>query len=329
VYPFALFLALLALSTSPSGLPPEGVSEEDVQFSSGEVEIGALLLMPHVGEAMPAVVIVQGSGDSDRTNGWSRAIADPFAELGIAALLTDKRGCGASQGDWRTVGFDELAEDALAGVEYLSGRPEVDASRIGLVGLSQGGWVVPVAAARSDDVAFVIDVSGTSVGFLEQVHTEMANSARAAGLSEADVTEVLRFHRRIADYLHSGDWDAYERALTRAKESTWGALAEGFPSAPDLPIWSFLRSVAFFDPMPYWLQVDVPVLVVFGEDDEKDNVPVEESVRRLEFGFGLVRKTDYVIEVIEGAGHGLLDPTRSRLMDEFVDALARWLGEHV
>ncbi len=169
-----------ALILAWPGGSPRG---EDVRYGD-EPELAAELLLPDRQPPLAGAVVLQGSGVSDRSNAWSRAIAEELARAGLAVLLTDKRGCGASGGDWRTVGFEELADDALAGVAFLASLPEVDPGRIGLVGLSQGGWVAPLAAARSPEVAFVVDVSGAAVGYVEQSFFEMANTVRQEGLSE-------------------------------------------------------------------------------------------------------------------------------------------------
>ncbi|MGH7477585.1 MAG: alpha/beta hydrolase family protein [Longimicrobiales bacterium] len=107
------------------------------------------LIRPAAAGAYPAAVIIQGSGASDRANAWARSIAEVVATTGSVVLLTDKRGTGASEGDWRTTDFHELARDAFAGVAYLGRPPDVQPERIGLVGLSQGGWVAPVTAGRN------------------------------------------------------------------------------------------------------------------------------------------------------------------------------------
>ena len=321
-----LFVALPAFSQAPApapGSPP--FRTEDVRYKNGALPLAALLMLPPSESPVAGAVILQGSGTSDRTNGWARGIAEVLVESGVAVLLTDKRGSGASGGDWRLAGFDDLAADALAGVKLLRNRPEIDPQRVGLVGLSQGGWVAPLAAARSDEVAFVIDISGAAVSFAEQSFLEMANTARQAGLPEEQVREVVELNRATAEYMTTGDWDRYRRAREKGLASPWREIAAGFPGAPDLPIWTFLRSVAAYDPLPYWLLLTEPVLVLYGAEDERDNVPVAESVRRLEYVFRSVEKTNYQIVVIPGAGHSFIDPARRELMPAFVEALTGWV----
>ncbi|MGH7541982.1 MAG: alpha/beta hydrolase family protein, partial [Gemmatimonadota bacterium] len=163
-------------------------------------------------------------------------------------------------------------------------RPDIDDERVGLVGLSQGGWIAPVAAARAD-VAFVVDVAGASVSFAEQTFHEMANTTRRAGFGEDAVAGVPELNRAAGHYLVSDDWEAYRGARERGMRTSWGEIAAGFPGEREATIWTFLRKVFRFDPAPYWLQVSEPVFVVYGAEDERDNVPVAESVRRLEFAF--------------------------------------------
>lgn len=302
---------------------------EDVSYQNGTITLAALLMLPKDVSGAPGAVIIQGSGNSDRTNQWARAIAEILVKRGIAVLLTDKRGSGKSEGNWQTSDFNDLAADALAGLEYLRSRKEIDANNVGLVGLSQGGWVAPLAAARSDHVAFVINISGASVSFAEQTFTEMGNTARQQGLSEKQVGEVLELNRAAAEYLVTGDWGKYARQRERALKSEWGKLAAGFPGSPDLPIWTFLRGVAAYDPLPYWIQLTEPVLIIYGEKDELDNVPVAESVRRLHHAFNSVGKKNYKTIVIPDAGHSFIDPNRHELMPAFVETLKSWIGEFV
>jgi dipeptidyl aminopeptidase/acylaminoacyl peptidase len=329
-----LFLAALpAVAQAPEGGPAAGGAPsyrtEDVRYRNGSLTLAALLMLPASKAPVAGAVIIQGSGTSDRTNGWARVIAEELVGSGVAVLLTDKRGSGASEGDWRTADFDDLAGDALAGVGFLRGRPEIDRTRVGLVGLSQGGWIAPLAAARSNEVAFVIDISGASVSFAEQSFTEMANTARQAGLPEDQVREVLELNRAVAEYLATGDWERYRRARERALERPWKQIAAGFPDSPDLPIWTFFRGVAAYDPLPYWIQLIEPVLVLYGAEDERDNVPVAESVRRLEHAFRSAAKTNYEIVVIPGAGHSFLDAERRALLPAFVTALTGWVKRNV
>lgn len=304
------------------------LATESVYYTNDSLPLAGLLFLPSSDIPLPAAVIIQGAGTSDRSNQWSEAIARAVAEAGFAVLLTDKRGSGESGGDWRTAGFGELAEDVLAAFTYLQARDEVDEQRVGLIGLSQGGWVAPIAAARQPQVAFVINISGATVTFAEQIFAELTNTVRQAGLGDTATAQILAINRAAGDYIHSGDWESYQQLRAAAASTPWAKIAAGFPDDPQAPVWTYLRKVIDFSPIPYWMMVQVPVLVMYGEEDSQDNVPVEESVHRLDFAYRTLGKTNYRIEVIPGTGHALMDREKQRLLPAFVEVLQAWLKIH-
>jgi dienelactone hydrolase len=112
----------------------------------------------------PAMVFVSGSGRGDRGEFTSQA--EWLTRAGIVTLVYDKRTVGYS---FRHRDFGLLADDALRMVERLRQRPDVDPARTGLWGVSEGGWVVPIAAARSADVGFAVLVSSPNVSPVRQV----------------------------------------------------------------------------------------------------------------------------------------------------------------
>jgi len=172
---------------------PSAIHEESLTFPNGDIALSATLFLPAGSAKHPAVVLFHGSGPQRRdtfTAHW-------FAEQGLVALAYDKRGVGQSTGDFRAVPFMDLCNDGLAAIAYLKSRPEIDPQRIGVWGLSQGGWLGPLAASRSSDVAFVIAVSGPGVSPGEQMIVYYANELRREGVSESDVREASTLRREI------------------------------------------------------------------------------------------------------------------------------------
>ena len=120
-------------------LRKEFYSEVPVRYGNGDVSIAGSLLLPSSPGPHAAIVMIHGSGAVTRDA--LRPFADHFARNGVAVLITDKRGTGLSTGRWARATFDDLAEDALAGVRYLRSRPEIQANAIGVHGMSLGaGW---------------------------------------------------------------------------------------------------------------------------------------------------------------------------------------------
>ena len=151
---------------------------EEVSFKSGNETLTGILVKPHNGENMPAVVFQQGSGNHSfegyENEAWGPHkfyLEDVLLEQGYAVLYCNKRGLGGSTGNWRKNDFYGRADDAYAAVEYLKSLPEIDDDRIGVSGHSQGGWIAQIVAAKHDDITFIICLAGPTVGVKEQIYS--------------------------------------------------------------------------------------------------------------------------------------------------------------
>jgi uncharacterized protein len=164
-------------------------SQEEVRFQNGEVTLAGTLYVPSGTGPHPAVIFIHGSGDDGRET--YRYFADILARRGIAVLIYDKRGVGASTGSWKASPFSVLADDALAGVNFLKGHRAIDAKRIGAWGGSEGAIIAPWAASRSADVAFVVMQAATGVTFAQQNLYQNERQLRAVTNSETDVAQGL------------------------------------------------------------------------------------------------------------------------------------------
>jgi dienelactone hydrolase len=155
------------------------------------------------GRRYPGAVMVHGSGRVTGQELLERAGRRLIA-LGFAVLAYDKRGVGGSTGEYSSIGpansdrmFDLLAADALAGIAALKARPDVDPARVGLVGFSQAGWIMPLAASRSRDVAFVVIISGPAVSVGEEIaYSSLAGEDPGSEQGLADV----EIERRMKEF---------------------------------------------------------------------------------------------------------------------------------
>jgi pimeloyl-ACP methyl ester carboxylesterase len=178
----------------------------------------------------------------------------------------------------------------------------------------------------SNDVAFVISVSGAAVTPLEQVNHEMENTFRQAGLDDSGVAAGMRLQNLAGQYVRTGDWTTYKNNLQAAMASPLRPIAENFPQTQDSWVWAWWEKIGAYDPIIYWKLLKQPALILFGEEDEFDNVPVKESIVRLENSFKGIKK-DITIRVYPGSGHGLFEPgteTR-RLREEAFQLLTSWI----
>ncbi|HEY1367796.1 MAG TPA: prolyl oligopeptidase family serine peptidase [Gaiellaceae bacterium] len=148
--------ALVWRGARASRLP---LTQEEVRFRSGDVELAGTLTRPAGPGRHPAVAIVHGGGAVPRAA--AGAMAPYFASLGFVVLACDKRGVGQSGGRYpgdlaSEEAIDVLAHDAEAAARFLAAQPEVDPSRVGLTGASQAGWIMPLAASREPAVRFLV-----------------------------------------------------------------------------------------------------------------------------------------------------------------------------
>lgn len=144
----------------------------EVEFESACDTLAGTLYLPLSKGPHPAVVFVHGSGEAHRLGFGGGWITTPLVEEGIAVLTYDKRGVGGSEGDCCPGDggdFDLLADDAAAAVDALAARDDIDSRKIGLLGISQAGWVIPIAVQRSPEVAFTVILSGSAVSFGEEI----------------------------------------------------------------------------------------------------------------------------------------------------------------
>jgi len=143
-------------------VPRDDFRVEEITFVSRSTKLAGSLVLPKNRAISAAVVFVHGSGRQTRGMQWARR----FAAEGIAAFVYDKRGAGESEGHYeedQSVGEKNitlLADDAAAAFDAISGRDSLMNVPIGFAGISQAGWIVPMAAAKSKSSKFVLLWSG-------------------------------------------------------------------------------------------------------------------------------------------------------------------------
>jgi uncharacterized protein len=325
-----------ATSTNKGDQAGAQLTEEEVSFKNGDVTLAGTLRIPSIKGPRPAIVFIHGSGPQDRDFG---PIAGLFARRGIAVLTYDKRGVGASKGDFRQVPFYELAGDALAGVRFLKTRKEINPDKIGVWGVSQGGWLGLLAASESDDVAFVISVSGPAVSPKEQMLFYRSNQLRDSGLSGQAVEEATGLRSRMWDYLSTGEGQQELRdEFERAKKKPWFSelASQGFPrTLPDAAGMSeselrWYRQEMNYDPVAVLEKVSVPILEIFGEEDQL--VPVRKSVEIMKQAFERSGNKDVTFKVFPGADHGITVFSRRgerQFAPGYVETMIGWLEKQL
>jgi len=326
--------------------PPFPYHVEEVTYQNGVVTLASTLTLPGSGGPFPAVVLITGSGgqDRDETLFYHKpflVIADHLTRSGIAVLRADDRGVGGSTGDIGSATTSDFAEDALAGVRMLMQRPEIDPGKIGLLGHSEGGVVAPIAAARSDDVAFIILLAGTAVPGRDVLIRQLAEISRAnlrvdewierqrmlqmaaldAVIAHADPDTIrIRIERLVRMQSPIADEDEVQRGVQREMARL------------QTPWYGYFLT---YDPRTALRRVSVPVLALNGTLDlqvlHDQNLPEIESALR-EAG-----NRDVTIRLFEGLNH-LFQTARTgspleyanieeTIAPEVLDTIREWILE--
>ena len=167
-----LLLLLLFITNYTSAVPPNFTTKE-IKFVSEGISLAGTVFIPNNIQA--AVVIVHGSGQEKRMIDFAANLANN----GIAVLTYDKRGVGESAGVYagpevgtNNVDFSNLnllSLDASAAVNTLSKHLQNDQIAIGLIGGSQAGWIIPLAAEKNRKVKFMTIFSGALITVKEQL----------------------------------------------------------------------------------------------------------------------------------------------------------------
>ncbi|MGI9518034.1 MAG: alpha/beta hydrolase family protein, partial [Pirellulaceae bacterium] len=172
--------------------------KEDVEFGSHQNTTlrGTLWKPAGASEPVPAIVCVHGSGKVDRNGDYITELADYFSRRGVAVLCFDKRGVSSSDGEYvgsYSSSMIVYAMDGLAALDYLRSRDDIASDQVGVFGVSQGGFLIPVlAAVAKDKLAFSIIVSGPTVSIMEQNRYCDLTGISAGRDSGMNIDEVYR-----------------------------------------------------------------------------------------------------------------------------------------
>ena len=216
----------------------------EVNFTNqyDNIRLNGMLFLPHNLKSFPIALIIQGSGFSSRNNPWYLTIAKHLQDNGIGVLLPDKRGSEKSEGNWIGATLNTLATDTESAIDFIKNESQLNYSEIGIIGMSQGGWIAPIVGSKRQGLSFIINMSGAMVSTDEQL--------------------LFEEYHNIAPY-------TYDIIAKLIAPVTTNNLKKKESIAP----------LMGFDPIPYWRKTEAPVFIAYGENDT--NCPVNQSINRL------------------------------------------------
>ena len=308
---------------------------EDVIFenSQAEVLLAGTLTMPEQTGNYPAVVLITGSGPQNRDEELFGhkpflVLSDYLTRNGIAVLRFDDRGTAASTGDFSSATSVDFATDVAAAVQYLQSRPEIDKSKIGLIGHSEGGIIAPMVAADSDDIDFIVMLAGTGIRGDKLLLAQQALIGEASGMSVSQLSENDMLSKKVFEIMLKDQSDE------ELKEDISNHMTQVYRNIPSENIPNGMSEEKFvqaqvnqmtspwmqyfvkYDPAPALEKVNCPVLAINGEKDLQ--VPAKENLEAIKSGLEKGGNTQVTIMELPGLNH-LFQNADTGLPGEYVE----------
>jgi len=279
---------------APSADWEESITSPDFSASTFRVsvegaELEAMLLLPNSSDA-PSGAVVFGGGSSDGlfqdyAPGFLKTyLQDIFLPRGIAVVYVNKRGMGASTGNWMNNTIEGRAADLQAVAKVVRAMPHIDAAQVGYAGHSQGGWVVTRAGVEDPSTAFVLNFMGPL----------------------RPTTNQFEFMWHSVYSCEDFEDEAIDRKYARKLAITRFAMKVGRV----LPVGMLEFDSKFFlyETRGLLAQISAPMLSVYGGSDVLVDGPANEAFLRSEFPNGVPQNLEAV--TVEGLNHAG-SPTKS------------------
>ena len=274
---------------SQNPVPPYPYIEEEIIVPVNDtILLSGTLTRPYGRKRVPAVVILSGTGKQDRDASFTghrpfARIADYLTRRGIAVLRIDDRGVGKSTGRYEEATTADFAADALSAVEVLKHRKGIRPSKIGLMGHSEGGAAAMMAAAQSDDIAFVVTFAGLSTDGLTNLRLQNDAIIDAyPGYSDEWRSVNKRFLHTLFSWVYEIPLSQPLADPLREKFMAWVSSQNdtilqmtGLKGREEMYLARYLRTadtpwyrqLMHYNPADYVPRVDVPVLALNGDCD--------------------------------------------------------------
>ena len=277
---------------------------EEIQATSYGHSLAATLLLPAGNKKYPVVIVVPGSQALNRDENTPYEEINTFISNGFGLLIYDKQGTGQSGGDWQKASYEQLAEDVLAFVKELKSRNDIDKSRIGAWGFSQGATIAPLAASMSKDISFLIMQSGGGITPAEAEINQQVARMQVQKFSDTAINEAIELmklqFRAVND---DQQFEILQARIAEVKTQPW--LRFAFGTLPrDNWLWKWWKPVVDHNPVPALEKLKIPVLVIFGTKDPlvpKDSL--DGMISRITNAFNKGGNRSVTVRKFEGANH--------------------------
>ena len=335
---------------------PYPYNEEEVTFVDKEagIELAGTLTIPKEGGPFPAVVLVTGSGPQDRDETLLGhkpflVLADYLTRQGIAVLRYDDRGVGKSAGKFSTATTQDFVNDALAAVEFLETRKDIQKNETGIIGHSEGGLIAPLAAVRSSDVNFIVLMAAPGVTGRKILLEQSKLIEKSMGMSDEKIKSGTELADKFYNIVESEKDSAaaaeqiktvfrnYYESLDSTDKAEFGNDPESvFERQASTLLSPWFKFFLTYDPKPTLEKVKVPVLAINGENDLQvppgQNLPVIEQALKeggnKDYKVIEIPKLNHLFQTSETGSPMEYSKIEETISPKALEIIGSWIKEH-
>lgn len=257
---------------------------EDVTFKNEKagITLAGTLTLPKKEGVFPVVILISGSGPQNRDEELVGhkpflVLSDFLTKNGIAVLRYDDRGTAQSTGNFKNSTSLDFATDALAAVNYLLTRKEINKQKIGLIGHSEGGLIAPIVATNSKNISFIVLLAGPGLPGNQLLLLQQKIIAEAAGMSDAAIQKAQEINKTAFNIIAKSksseqlktDITAYMTQVSKTDPNKPAGMteAEYIKMQTDKILTPWMVTFLTFNPAPTLEKVKCPVLALNGAKD--------------------------------------------------------------
>jgi len=314
----------------------KNIVEEKIEFVSQNDTMVGYLSKPNGIKRFPVVVVLHSASHGHHDNDIYNHLENHLTQNGIGVFTYDRRGSGESTGNFNTASLETLAKDALNAIEKLKKRNDINIEKIGLFGISQGGWLAPLAfSMNTNDISFMVLVSSSGVSPAKQMEYSAISILKINGYSN-EIIDKAKYLRNITNEYYRGHRkrETTQTEIDKYREEPWfqdvylpwrGNLPE------DVSVTKWIHEMDF-NPIEYFETVTIPIILFYGETDRW--VPPTESIKIWKNSLNKVQNKQFEVYKIKETGHMMIlnednNPTQEIISDEYTRILKNWAEKYI
>ncbi|MBN2091826.1 alpha/beta fold hydrolase [candidate division KSB1 bacterium] len=275
---------------------------EMISFQSGNFTAVGELRIPEGANKHPLVIMVHGDGPSYRT--YFAKLKESMLRVGYATLMWDKPGFGESTGKLnQEKTLTERAAILVAAINFIKKHTAIDSNRIGLWGISQAGYVMPLVLRQTNDIKFMITVGCPATNSIEQTAYFIRKQLIFDGSSAAEASEAETHFKKLFAATNFQEYIQHARPLydnpAQRKLGCVSALWDENNWKPQLP-----DEEAFFNSVEIIETLTIPVLAFFGEKDTQ--VDPFHGAEAYQKALEKAGNKNFHVELVPNADHNII-----------------------